>query len=156
GMPFSTPAPEPRSRKTTFELAPAPAAITGRDGPRLRALLERYQGFGAIGGRDLALEELVFHFQAVELGLQAAVILARIVHQNIVAEEARGPAADRLQHPRQGRDSGDGPYADHAHVLIVAHLHRDQHELREDDQQQYGDIAVAIEQRVHLARFRAG
>src|ERR1022692_4040417 len=115
GMPFSTPAPEPRSRKTTFELAPAPAAIT-----------------------------------------RAAMILARIVHQNIVAEEARGPAADRLQHPRQGRDSGDGPYADHAHVLIVAHLHRDQHELREDDQQQYGDIAVAIEQRIHLARFRAG
>jgi hypothetical protein len=115
----------------------------------LRALLEGYQRLGAIGGGDLGLEELVFHFQAVEIGLQAAVIRARIVHQDIVLEEAGGPAADRLQHARQRRDGGDGPHAHHAHVLIVAHLHRDQHELRENDQQQYGDVAVAIEQRFH-------
>ena len=120
------------------------------DGPRLRALLKGDQGFGAIGGRDLGFQELVLHLQAVELGLQAAVVRARIVHQNVVSEKARGPASDRLQHARQRRDGGYRPDAHHAHILVVAHLHRDQHQLRENHQQQYGDIAVAIEQRFHV------
>lgn len=126
-----------------------------RESPGLRALLEDHQGLGAVGGGDLGFEKLVLHLEPVDLALQALIIGARVMHQDIVREESHGAATDGLQHARQGCNRGDGPNTHHAHILIVAHLHRDQHQLRKDHQQQYGDITVAVEQRVHVGYRRA-
>ncbi len=103
--------------------------------------LKNLQRLGAVGRVQLVVQENVFHLQPAQFVLQAAVLGVGIVQRDVVVQEADAAAADAFHHARHRRDRGDGPDADEAHVLIVLDLHRQQHKLRENHQQQDGDVA---------------
>ena len=151
-MPRCTPLSDPWSRKTSFEPAEAPVAITRaasvREGVRD---LERAQRLGPVRHGQFRFQEQVFHFQAVQVRPDAAVLLLRGFQQDVLVEHAEHPAAHAFDHARQRRHRRHRPDPDHAHVLVVLHLHGEQHQLRQNHQHQDGDVPVAIDQRVHEA-----
>jgi len=117
----------------------------GGHGLRGRVPLKYLQRLGAVGAAQFALQENVVQLEAVELSLQAAVFGVGIVQQNVVVKKARTAAAQAFHDARHRGDGRHRPDADQPHILIVLHLNREQHKLREDHEQQNGNVPVPVE-----------
>jgi hypothetical protein len=106
-----------------------------RDGVRCWNSTSACARSAAVRRSQLGFEEDILHPGAVEVGLQPVVLLVHVAQQNVVLQEPERPAAHTFKHARERRYGRYRPHPDHAHVLIVAHLDRHQHELRKNHQQ---------------------
>ena len=111
--------------------------------------LEHRQGLAALGRIELGAENLVLELDAVEIGLQALVLLAHVHQDEIILEEIDGAAAAAFEQPRQRRHRADRPDADQADFLVALDLVGQQHQLDENRRHQRREVAVAIENQIH-------
>src|SRR5437870_1709446 len=88
---------------------------------------------------------MVFHFQFVQLGLDAPVLLARVAQRDITLDKPHRAAATDLDHLGKRRHGRDGPNADHAHIAAILNLVSQEHKLGEYRQQEGRDVAVTNE-----------
>jgi hypothetical protein len=109
-----------------------------------RARLENLKGFCAFRRVQFVLEEDVLELQAVQFRAQPPVLGASVVQQDVIPDHSGSSTPEAFKDARHRRHGGHGPHTDYAHVLIVFHLHGEQGELRENHQQQNGDVPVAI------------
>ena len=116
---------------------------------RRDARLKHAERLGAFGCVQFVFEKNVLQLEVADLFAQPAVFGVFVVQQDVVAEEADAAAAQQLHDACEGSDGGHGPDADDAHVLIVFHLYRQQQKLSEDHQQEDGEVAVTVDERLH-------
>ena len=85
-MPFCTPLPVPRSIRTTRPFDPVVLPMTcAATRLRCRLFLEDGQRLAALGCIELGPKKLVLHLDAVQVGLQALVLLAHVEQHEVIA-----------------------------------------------------------------------
>jgi hypothetical protein len=103
-----------------------------RHGFHAGLFLEHGEGLTALGRIELGAENLIFELNAVQIGLEALVLLAYIQQHEVIFEEIDAAATAAFEQSRQWRYRGDGPHADQADFLVALDLVGQQHQLDEN------------------------
>src|SRR5665213_1729537 len=107
--------------------------------------LKTGEGFSPARRFEFVFQKLVLKPELVNLRAQLMALFARIAQFKVIAEEARGSVSNVLNGTGYGSNGGNRPHANHRNVAVALHLPGEQHQLREQDYQQYGDVPVPVE-----------